>query len=131
MYVTEKILEKKFDECNERYFNDELPSLFLGTFSKKRPFAKFTFLIKKKNGKKELVYKKISVSNYYDFTEEELTDILAHEMIHYYIAYNGLKDNKEHGKIFLSIANRLNDEFGLHIEKTKSTSSYVKRRAVK
>ena len=48
-------------------------------------------------------------------------------MIHYFIAYNDIKDNKEHGKIFLSIAERLNSEFGLNIEKTRSTSSYLRK----
>lgn len=129
MKLTTDILEEKFDECNKQYFNSELPYPFLGVFSKKRPFAKFTYLIKKKNGKKELLYKKISISDYYDFTEEQLIDILVHEMIHYYIAYNGIKDNKEHGKEFTLMMDRLNNEFGLGIMKTRSTSSYTRKRA--
>ncbi len=127
MEVTEKVLEKKFDECNKIYFNNGLPYPFFSIFCKKKPFAKFTYLKKKKNGENVLVYKKISVSNYYDFTEEQLRDIIVHEMIHYFIAYNDIKDNKEHGKIFLSIAERLNSEFGLNIEKTRSTSSYLRK----
>jgi len=126
MEVTEKVLEKKFDECNKIYFNNGLPYPFFSIFCKKKPFAKFTYLKKKKNGENVLVYKKISVSNYYDFTEEQLRDIIVHEMIHYFIAYNDIKDNKEHGKIFLSIAERLNSEFGLNIEKTR-TSSYLRK----
>lgn len=127
MEVTEKVLEKKFDECNKIYFNNGLPYPFFSIFCKKKPFAKFTYLKKKKNGENVLVYKKISVSNYYDFNEEQLRDIIVHEMIHYFIAYNDIKDNKEHGKIFLSIAERLNSEFGLNIEKTRSTSSYLRK----
>jgi len=127
MEVTEKVLEKKFDECNKIYFNNGLPYPFFSIFCKKKPFAKFTYLKKKKNGENVLVYKKISVSIYYDFTEEQLRDIIVHEMIHYFIAYNDIKDNKEHGKIFLSIAERLNSEFGLNIEKTRSTSSYLRK----
>ena len=126
MEVTEKVLEKKFDECNKIYFNNGLPYPFFSIFCKKKPFAKFTYLKKKKNGENVLVYKKISVSIYYDFTEEQLRDMIVHEMIHYFIAYNDIKDNKEHGKIFLSIAERLNSEFGLNIEKTRSTSSYLR-----
>lgn len=127
MEVTEKVLEKKFDECNKIYFNNGLPYPFFSIFCKKKPFAKFTYLKKKKNGENVLVYKKISVSIYYDFTEEQLRNIIVHEMIHYFIAYNDIKDNKEHGKIFLSIAERLNSEFGLNIEKTRSTSSYLRK----
>ncbi len=127
MEVTEKVLEKKFDECNKIYFNNGLPYPFFSIFCKKKPFAKFTYLKKKKNGENVLVYKKISVSIYYDFTEEQLRDIIVHEMIHYFIAYNDIKDNKEHGKIFLSIAERLNSEFGLNVEKTRSTSSYLRK----
>lgn len=128
MEVTEKVLEKKFDECNKIYFNNGLPYPFFSIFCKKKPFAKFTYLKKKKNGENVLVYKKISVSIYYDFTEEQLRDIIVHEMIHYFIAYNDIKDNKEHGKIFLSIAERLNSEFGLNIEKTRSVFLFKKRK---
>ena len=127
MEVTENFLKERFDEYNQLYFNDCLPSPFFSVFCKKKPFAKFTYLKKKKMGEKTLVYKKISVSNYYDFTEEQLRDIIVHEMIHYFIAYNNLKDNKEHGRIFVSISDKLNKDFGLNIEKTKSASSYLKR----
>ena len=34
----------------------------------------------------------ISVSSYYQLTLEEIDDVLIHEMIHYTIAYTGLKD---------------------------------------
>ena len=33
----------------------------------------------------------ISVSNYYKLTTEQIDDVLIHEMIHYSIAYTGLK----------------------------------------
>jgi predicted SprT family Zn-dependent metalloprotease len=49
---------------------------------------------------------------------------MVHEMIHYYIAWNRIKDNGHHGKKFMEIANKMNEEFGLNITKIKDASSY-------
>ena len=50
----------------------------------------------------------IKVSTYYEMSEEQLRDIVAHEMIHYHIALNGLKDTSPHGRIFRREMARLN-----------------------
>ena len=75
---------------------------------------------KKKKGKKwkPLEYKCIIFSDYFDFDEETFINIMAHEMIHYYIAEHQIKDNKAHGREFMRIAQELNEKYGLHITKT-------------
>jgi predicted SprT family Zn-dependent metalloprotease len=49
---------------------------------------------------------------------------MVHEMIHYYIAWNRIKDNNAHGKEFMKIANELKEKYGLNITKKVDASSF-------
>ena len=53
----------------------------------------------------------ISVSNYYKLTTEQIDDVLIHEMIHYSIAYTGLKDTSSHGIVFRGMMDKINRTF--------------------
>ena len=55
------------------------------------------------------------ISVMYDFPERELEDVILHEMIHYYIAWKGLKDKSAHGPLFRSYMDRINRDFGRNI----------------
>lgn len=66
----------------------------------------------------------IKVSTYYEMSEEQLRDIVAHEMIHYHIALNGLKDTSPHGRIFRREMARLNAA-GLNISIRTDTSQWT------
>lgn len=66
----------------------------------------------------------IKVSTYYEMSEEQLRDIVAHEMIHYHIALNGLKDTSPHGHIFRREMARLNAA-GLNISIRTDTSQWT------
>ena len=57
----------------------------------------------------------ISVSSYYQLTLEEIDDVLIHEMIHYTIAYTGLKDTSPHGIVFRGMMDKINRTFDRHI----------------
>lgn len=114
-----------FRECNKNFFNGKLPTPKFGLFNKKNTFATFTWNWNKK-GKCPIKRQTISFSDCYDFNENDFIDIMAHEMIHYYIALNGIKDNKDHGKEFTKIMNELNEKYGLNIEVTKMASSFKK-----
>ena len=39
---------------------------------------------------------------------------MVHEMIHYYIAWNNIKDNKTHGDEFMRIAEEMNTKYGFN-----------------
>lgn len=66
----------------------------------------------------------IKVSTYYEMSEEQLRDIVAHEMIHYNIALNGTKDTSPHGRIFRREMARLNAA-GLNISIRTDTRQWA------
>lgn len=57
----------------------------------------------------------IALSVCYDLPTDELDDVLIHEMIHYYIAVKGLRDNAPHGALFRQLMNEINALYGRHI----------------
>ncbi len=42
----------------------------------------------------------LRISADYDAPEEDWEDVVIHEMIHLYIAFNGIKDSSSHGPVF-------------------------------
>lgn len=54
-------------------------------------------------------------SRRFDLPQEEIEDTIIHEMIHYYIAYNKIKDTSAHGKRFREIMNDINSRFNRHL----------------
>ena len=64
----------------------------------------------------------ILMSDYFDFPEDIFKNIMAHEMIHFYLLLNG-KDNKaSHGSDFKAMAQALNQKYGLNITTTYDAS---------
>lgn len=53
-----------------------------------------------------------------------IRNVLVHEMIHYYIAYNKIEDNEDHGVEFMKLAESLNQKYGLSITKKIDASSF-------
>ena len=52
---------------------------------------------------------------YMYLAEAEVEDIIIHEMIHYYIAYNKIADTSAHGRVFRELMNGINERFGRHV----------------
>lgn len=67
-------------------------------------------------GRTECYDFKLRISTRIDLVEAEVEDIIIHEMIHYYIGYNNLKDSSAHGRVFRHIMNTINEKFGRHIK---------------
>lgn len=124
MLTTEK-LQQLFQHCNATYFDGALPMptlklsrarTRLGQMSCKRtarmPRAPWS-------AKKPRFYDfAIAISTYYQLTDEELEDVMIHEMIHYSIAYSGLTDTSAHGTLFRGMMDNINRRFGRHVTVT-------------
>jgi len=117
-------MPRMFSECNKKYFNRELPMPKFGLINKTSILARFEFF-KEKEGEK-IKHKKILFSDCFDFENSVFENLMVHEMIHYYLAWNGIKNPTEHNKEFMDIANKLNAEYGLNITKKVDASSFKK-----
>jgi hypothetical protein len=124
MNITTDILTKYFQQFNHDYFADGLPlprlvpsrsRTRLGSFSCKR---KLTW-----RGRKLYDFT-IRISTYYNMTERHMQNILLHEMIHYSIAYTGLKDTSAHGVVFRGMMDNLNRKYGWEITVTLDTRGW-------
>lgn len=116
MIPTIPYLEQKFDEFNQRIFNNELarPSLEL---SRARSYRGQCICTRHNRADGTMEYSnfriRISVSD--DRPEHEVQDTLIHEMIHYYIGVKGIQDDAPHGVVFRGLMKHINQHFGRHI----------------
>ena len=62
-------------------------------------------------------------STAFDLPERELEDTVIHEMIHYFIAYNGLHDRSAHGPLFKALMQSINETHGRNITISRRTGS--------
>lgn len=115
-----------FNLCNMEFFEGKLLFPQFGLLHSYRTCGFFEYT---KGGwfDRTLYDPKISITDYYDFTEKQFRDILCHEMIHYYLAYFGEDRGCHHGKKFKNMANRLNRKYGLHITPYLDLSQYKRR----
>ena len=57
----------------------------------------------------------IEISIRRSLPEEEYIDTIVHEMIHYYIAYNNIKDDSPHGTMFMRKMQEITNTYGVKI----------------
>ena len=115
-----KMLSENFDVINELYFNNELQKPKFEITHVKGYLGQYEYRYSYNNDK---IFSKsiIRISDRYDRTDNDIVNTLAHEMIHLYIRQNKIKDTRpHHGKVFYSVANRLNREGGFNISRTDS-----------
>lgn len=116
MRATREYAERKFDEFNRRMFEGKLPKLpvelsdaktFLGVcVCKKR---------RDKNGRVVNYDFRLRINTRIDLPEDVVEDTIIHEMIHYYIGVNQLKDSSAHGQLFRRIMNHINQTYHRHV----------------
>ena len=117
MKATIPYVEKKFEEFNQLMFDGQLPKLPI-ELSDAKTFLGLCVYKKRRTilGRTECYDFKLRISTRIDLVEAEVEDIIIHEMIHYYIGYNNLKDSSAHGRVFRHIMNTINEKFGRHIK---------------
>ncbi len=111
-----------FDRFNRDYFQKALPVPAFVLSKGRTQLGKFSckYAVMHKRPKEC----KIALSTYYEMSERQAANVLLHEMIHYYIAYTGVKDTAPHGEVFCSIANVLNKKYGWKISVSTSTAGW-------
>lgn len=112
MIPTIQYIEQKFGEFNTQMFGGRLvlPPIQL---SRARTFVGQCAAKKRRtllHGTKLYDFR-LKFSILFDLPEKEWEDTIIHEMIHYYIGVNGLKDSSSHGRLFRQIMNDINQRF--------------------
>ena len=110
----------KFNQYNREYFGGILPR---PSFELMDSFNTFGLFECDFYGD-EVDNPVIKISQNYDFTSEQVRDILVHEMLHYYLAYTGQDTRVRHGRAFLREAKRLNDTYGMNISSKINKDEY-------
>jgi len=113
MEINTELLEDKFLEYNDLYFKGKLPTPRFGLLRSFRLFGQFSCNSHAPGSRLHNVC--ISMSIYYDWTEEQLRDILVHEMIHYKLERSKKLEKKIHGQRFMEMAAEMNEKHGLNI----------------
>ncbi len=118
MEISLPLLKEKFDAFNRAIFQGCLPRIEIKLSRARKKAGSFNYKVSNilitRNAKCSNL--SISISVCFNYTEQELEDVLIHEMIHYYIHYKQLPDSGPHGPTFKRIMNDINHRFNRHIK---------------
>ena len=124
MIVTIDWMEEWFKRFDQEYFGGKLPLPELSLTRAKTRLGQLAFKRASRWGRTKLYNFKLSMSTYYDMTEQQAKSVLLHEMIHYIIGYTGLKDTSPHGVVFRGMMDNLNRKYGWDIRVMTSTKGW-------
>lgn len=117
MIATVQFVRTTFDRFNALCFEGVLPSVPIvltkaGTFLGKMEYKSRRDFFGIISSHYDF---RLKISTGFDLPQEELEDVVIHEMIHYYIAYRNLSDTSVHGETFCRIMESVNRKYGRHI----------------
>lgn len=116
MRPTLRYIQEKFDYFNRLCFEGALPMPPIKFTTRRQDMGLTRFkMAKTSDGKWRYYDFSIEISVREDLPEEEYTDTLVHEMIHYYLAYNGITDDSPHGAAFREKMQWITSTFGIKI----------------
>ena len=124
MIVTIDWMEEWFKRFDQEYFGGKLPLPELALTRAKTRLGQLAFKRASRWGRTKLYDFKLSMSTYYDMTEQQAKSVLLHEMIHYIIGYTGLKDTSPHGVVVRGMMDNLNRKYGWDIRVMTSTKGW-------
>lgn len=110
-----------FNEFNCKYFNNELST---PQFLFNRAKRTLGLCQRITNNFGIAIRYRICISKFYDRTLHDYCNTLLHEMIHLYIFQKNIIDNDSHGRVFCSIADRINKD-GWRITKVEEAVSLI------
>ena len=117
MTPTVEYLEERFGTFNELCFGGALPRIPI-KLSNARTFVGRLQYRPVRDWRGRVVRREdfvLRISRRFDLPEAEIEDTLIHEMIHYWIALEGLKDSSTHGKLFRAKMKEINAQHGRHL----------------
>ena len=116
MRPTIDYIQRKFDEFNTLCFQGKLPPLPIKLSNARTFLGQLCYKKRRKlTGGWEIYDYVLKVSTRVDMPEREVEDTILHEMIHYYINVNNLKDSGPHGTLFRQIMDHINSRYGRNI----------------
>ena len=121
MEVTRDTIYFSFHLYNFDYFDNYLPA---PNFKVRHSFKTLGYFSCEYDEDGCMFNQTIEVSDNYDYTESQLRDIIVHEMIHYYLAYQGIDPQCHHGKEFTEMAEKFNKMYGMNITPTIDLTPY-------
>ena len=124
MKITTDVLAEYFQQFNRDYFGDGLPLPRLVLSHSRTRLGSFSCKSKMTWRGRKLTDLTIRISTYYNMTEWQMQNVLLHEMIHYSIAYTGLKDTSAHGVVFRGMMDNLNRKYGWEITVMQDTKGW-------
>ena len=116
MKATIEYVKQKFQEYNDLCFEGKLKPLpirlssartFLGQVSYRRE--------KNPDGTWHYFGFIFRINTLIDLSEQEVEDVIIHEMIHYYILSNQIQDTSIHGVVFTRMMKEINAKYNRHI----------------
>lgn len=116
-------LNEKFDFLNKQCFGGKLKPVPIELSKASSFLGRLYYKVKKTAGRTVSYNFLIRISSRYDMEEAEIIDTLLHEMIHYHIMSNGIKDTSSHGNVFLSIMNDFNNRYGYNMSVSHKVGS--------
>ncbi len=131
MIATVDWIRTWFESFNQEYFDGKLPLPDIGITKASTRLGQMSYKRAYRWGRTKYYDFKISLTTYYDMTDQQAKNVLLHEMIHYAIAYTGLKDTSSHGVIFRGMADNLNRKYGWDIHISTSTKGWKVNDAIK
>lgn len=125
MRTTLEYIKERFDRYNRQMFGGRLPRISIRLSDAKTFLGQcVSRVVTHPDGSREHTDFELRISSRFDLPQETVDDTIIHEMIHYFIHYNGLCDSSAHGPIFRSIMQSINIAHGRNITVShKSTPS--------
>lgn len=121
-------LRSAFHVYNMDYFDSCLDDPQFKIIHSKNTLGKFSYYVNYDGGIEDPI---IEISDAYLYTENQLRDVLVHEMVHYYLAYTGQDLRVTHGRAFKNLAAKLNKQYSCNIQKRIDTTEYIRNKKAK
>ncbi len=116
MRATIPFVEERFARFNALCFGGTLPPIRVELSNAKTFLGQCVWKRRRKLfGRTEHYDFRLRVNSRVDLSEEVLEDTIIHEMIHYHIALNRIKDTSAHGQVFRQMMQEINTRHGRHI----------------